>query len=96
MFLDIDKELAELGAIRSKYAPKRNRCHPADPAYERTVTQIQVTKIIKRLTAFALGENDGRGRPVVMTRSQVRAARMFLNKHIPDLKPVKLEDLHGG
>lgn len=87
MFLGHDIKLAN--ANRSKYAPKRNRCHPDDPAYERTVTQIRLTKVIDRLQRFALGENDNRGQPVIMTRGQVKAAMVFLNKHISDLKPVK-------
>lgn len=94
MFLRTDKDLmASDVTVVSKYAPKRNRCHPDDPAYERTVTQIQLTKVIDRLQRFALGENDDRGRPIVMSRSQVRAARVFLDKHLPNLKPVKLVEV---
>jgi hypothetical protein len=90
MFLKTDVELPDTSApFRSKFAPKRNRCHPDDPAYERTVTQIRITKVIERLQDFALGENDDRGRQVIMTRSQVRTAMIFLNKHLPNLKPVK-------
>lgn len=77
---------------KSKYAPKRNRCHFDDPAYNRTVTQIKVTKVVDRLQRFVLGEDDDRGRPVIMTRGQVRAALAYLNKYLPDLKTVKLDD----
>ncbi|MDG1995698.1 MAG: hypothetical protein P8J14_04325 [Emcibacteraceae bacterium] len=90
MFLDHDIKLAN--ANRSKYAPKRNRCHPGDPAYERTVTQIRLTKVIERLQGFALGENDSKGRPIIMTAGQVRSARLLLDKYIPNAKPIKLSN----
>ena len=94
MYLNVDKDIPEpVEPVRSKYAPRRNRCHPDDPAYVRTVTQIRITKVIDRLQRFALGEKDGRGRPILMTASQVRAALVFLNKYVPNLKPVSINDL---
>jgi hypothetical protein len=91
MFLDHDlKPTDPKLPIRSKYAPKRNRSHPDDPAYARTVTQIRVTKVIERLQSYALGQNDAKGCPIIMTAGQVKAARVFLGKYLPNLKPVKV------
>ena len=92
MFLAKSADLVEELPVRSKYAPKRNRCRPSDPAYERTITQIRLTKVINRLQGFALGENDAQGRPIIMTAGQVRSAKMLLDKHIPNAKPIKLSD----
>jgi len=88
MFLTDTENLVDETPVSSKYAPKRNRCHPDDPAYERTVNQIRITKVLDRVQSFALGENDSRGRPIVMTNSQVKVAMVFLNQHIPDIRPV--------
>lgn len=72
-------------------APHRNRSKPSDPAFERTRQQIQTTQIINRLQNFALGKKDYKGNEIVMSRSQVRAALILLNRRLPNLKAVSLD-----
>ncbi|RLA23551.1 MAG: hypothetical protein DRQ62_06200 [Gammaproteobacteria bacterium] len=48
--------------------------------------KIQTTQLVKRLMLHSLADGD------IMTTSQVHAARVLLNKVIPDMKEVE----HSG
>tara|TARA_R110002094_G_scaffold63949_3_gene74176 strand:- start:1368 stop:1592 length:225 start_codon:yes stop_codon:yes gene_type:complete len=71
-------------------APRRNRSKPSDPAFERARQSIQITQIINRLQNYALGLKDFRGNEIIMSRSQIKAAFVLLNKRLPDLKAVRI------
>ena len=51
---------------------------------EATRTRIKTTMLVKRLTEHALGGED------LMTVSQVNAARILLNKTLPDLSSIDM------
>jgi len=52
----------------------------------KTREKIQTTQIVKRLHAHVLSETGD-----IMTVSQVNAARVLLNKTIPDLKAIEVQ-----
>jgi hypothetical protein len=55
-----------------------------DPKHdERTRAKIQTSQIINQLTKHVKGEVD-------MTKTQIKAAEMLLNKTLPDAKPIDL------
>ena len=51
---------------------------------QKTRDKIQASQLINRLTNHALGDEE------IMTNSQVNAARILLNKTIPDLSNIDL------
>lgn len=67
---------------------------------EETRSKIQVALLIRRLQAFALGEDehDGKGgrRPCIMDSAQIRAAEILLKKVLPDVTSVELSGPDGG
>ena len=67
-------------------AARINRQHDA-----RARQRIQAAHLVKRLQAFALGQDDPQsGKPVEMTRTQVASALALLKKVLPDLVAVEL------
>jgi len=81
---------------RKKCAPKRNRSHPDDPAFERTRETIQSNKIVTRLRGFILGEEDSFGNAIDMSTQQVNAANILLRKSLPDLSSQEVTGKDGG
>src|SRR5512135_3208662 len=55
--------------------------------------RMQTTRIVKRLTQFALGENDDANQKVEMSQAQVRAALGLLAKTLPDLSSMEYRDV---
>ena len=77
-------------------APKRNRSHPDDPAYERTRAKIQTTQLVKRLENYALNQKDAQGNEVELDANRVRAIDILLNKSLPSLSSTELTGKGGG
>lgn len=70
-------------------ATKRNAMLRPETA-EQLRNQIRATQIVKRLAAFALGENDPQNnKPIEMTPHQVTAALGLLRKSVPDLASIE-------
>ncbi len=77
-------------------APKRNRSHPDDPAYEKTRAKIQTTQLLKRLQCYALNIPDDQGNEVILDSSRIRAIDMLLNKTLPSLKAIEINGRHDN
>lgn len=60
------------------------------PQTKKTREKIQTTQLVKRLTDHALGDVE------IMTTSQVNAAKILLNKILPDVKQVEHMGEDGG
>lgn len=60
---------------------RRIKCDP------KTREKIKTTKLLQRLQKFALGEEEdnGTGKIVEMSASQVKAAEILIRKNLPDL-----------
>jgi hypothetical protein len=57
---------------------------------QKTRDKIQASQIVNRLNKHILADED------IMTVSQVNAARVLLNKILPDLKSVEVVDEDGN
>jgi len=76
-------------------APKRNRMKEK---HKKTIDSLRATQLLKRLTAFALNEDEksvnkkyiGDNIKVEMSSAQVTAAGLVIKKVIPDLSAVTL------
>ena len=76
-------------------APKRNRSKPDDPAYERIREKIKTPQILERLQKHVLGEKDANG-VVKMSSTQMAAAKILLDKTMPNLQSTELTGKNGG
>lgn len=73
-------------------APKTNRMKER---HQPTVDKARATQLVKRLTSFALNENDEADQKVEMTSVQVTAALGVIKKAIPDLSATELSNPDG-
>lgn len=58
---------------------------------QRSRDAIKTTQLVKRLNAFALGEEDDAGNKVEIDSLRLRAIEVLLRKTLPDLSAVSLE-----
>jgi len=77
-------------------APKRNRSHPDDPAFEKTRAKIQTTQLVKRLENYALNNLDEQGKEVELEPQRIRAIEILLNKTLPNLQSTEISGKDGG
>jgi hypothetical protein len=77
-------------------APKRNRNHPDDPAFEKSRAKIQTTQLTKRLQNYALNTNDDQGNPVDLDAGRIRAIEILLSKTLPSLSATDLSSKDGS
>jgi hypothetical protein len=70
---------------------------PTKLQQEQTRAAIKTTQLVKRLQAFALGENeitpnaDGETKPVELDAGRLKAIEILLRKSLPDLASLKIE-----
>lgn len=67
-------------------ATRKNRTHT-----QLVRDRIKASAIINRLQDFALGENA-----VTMTSSQIKAAQILLDRVLPNLRAVSMEEAYGA
>jgi len=77
-------------------APKRNRSHPDDPAFEKTRAKISTTQLVKRLENYALNKKDDQGNDVDLEPQRIRAIEILLNKTLPNLQSTEISGKDGG
>lgn len=59
---------------------------------DKTREKIRTTQLLKRLHAYALGEDDPQnGKPVELSTGQVKAIEVLLRKSLPDLQSISGE-----
>ena len=69
---------------------------PTKLQQEQTRAAIKTTQLVKRLQAFALGENevtpnaDGETKPVELDGARLKAIEILLRKSLPDLSSVSI------
>ncbi len=71
-------------------APHRNTSKPNARQQEQTRAAIRTTQLVKRLQAFALGEDGDQGEKVELSQARLRAIEILLKKVLPDLSAVEM------